>query len=213
MSKPGDVKIVPRVYAIKDMSECSVRTRAEPEMRTNPLSPSRGGPGLLLLLERLGGSPPLRSRTGERPLPLGQFWSSVFIATPLFRAASVGMLMPLLVGAISWDCHAGEVKEAKKVRSLLGSLSWRERSERFESQNDKCVGKKGSSGLKFLLVDVKTEEPLNRSSWSWLMLRTYRHPFLKSRETIIFVEGGGWEIMNATPLARRLASIWNTTKQ
>ena len=82
------------------------------EMQTNPLSPSRGGPGLLLLLERLGGSPPLRSRIGERPLD--QFGSSVFIAAPLCKAASVGMLMPLLVGAISWDCQAGEVKEAKK---------------------------------------------------------------------------------------------------
>ena len=27
-------------------------------------------------------------------------------------------------------------EEAKKVRSLLGSLSWRERSERFESQKE-----------------------------------------------------------------------------
>ena len=73
----------------------------EPKARnaTNPLSPSRGGPGLLLLLDRLGGSPPLRSRTGERPLD--QFGSSVFIAAPLCKAASVGMLMPLLVGAIS----------------------------------------------------------------------------------------------------------------
>ena len=98
MSKPGDMKIVSRVYATKKlMGKCSARN----EMRTNPLSPSRGGPGLLLLLERLGGSPPLRSRTGERPLPLDQFWSSVFIVTPLFKAASVGMLMPLLVGAIS----------------------------------------------------------------------------------------------------------------
>ena len=156
-------------------------------MWTDPLSPSRAPPGLLLLLDRLGPSPALRSRTGERPLPLDQFWSSLFIATPLFKTASVGMLMPLLVGAISWDCHAGEVKEAKKVRSLLGSLSWRERSEIFESQDHKCVGKKGSSGLKFLLVDVKTEEPLNRSSWSWLMLRTYRHPFLKSWVTIILL--------------------------
>ena len=71
------------------------------EMRTNPLSPSRGCPGLLLLLDRLGGSPPLRSRPGERPLALDQFCSSVFIAAPLCNAASVGMLMPLLVGAIS----------------------------------------------------------------------------------------------------------------
>lgn len=78
------------------------------------------------------------------------------------------------------------MKEAKKVRSLLGSLSWRERSERVRMTN--VVGKKGSSGLKFLLVDVKTEVPLNRSSWSWLMLRTYRHPFLKSRETIILLK-------------------------
>ena len=76
------------------------------------------------------------------------------------------------------------MKEAKKVRLLLGRLSWRERSE---SQNQKCVGKKGSSGLKFLLVDVKTEVPLNRSSWSWLMLRTYRHPFLKSRGSIVLL--------------------------
>ena len=71
-------------------------------MGTNP---SREIPGLLLLLDRLGGS--LRSRTDEWRLPLDQFWSSVFMAVPLFRTASVGMLIPLLVGAISWDCHAG----------------------------------------------------------------------------------------------------------
>ena len=71
-------------------------------MRTNP---SWEALGLLLLLDRLGGS--LRSRVDDRPLPLDQFWSSVFMAVPLFRTASVGMLIPLLEGAISWDCHAG----------------------------------------------------------------------------------------------------------
>jgi hypothetical protein len=125
----------------------------------------------------------------------------VFIATPLCKAASVGMLMPLLVGAISWDCHAGEVKEAKKVRLLLGSLRVGESEVKDSTvRMTNCVGKKGSSGLKFLLVDVKTEVPLNRSSWSWLMLRTYRHPFLRIR-VVNYFEGGGWEIMNVTPLA------------
>lgn len=95
----------------------------EPKSRnwTDPLS-SRGGPPGLLLLDLLGGSPPLRSprsrslrsRPGERPLPLEpQFWSSVDIAVLGFSPASVGMLMPLFVGAISWDCQAGEGWEAK----------------------------------------------------------------------------------------------------
>ena len=104
MTKPGYMKIVSRVYAIKILQMNVLFEpgwNPKPEMQTNPLSPSRGAPGLLLLLDRLVGSPPLRSRIGERPLPLDQFWSSVFIATPLFKAASVGMMMPLLVGAIS----------------------------------------------------------------------------------------------------------------
>ena len=65
---------------------------------------SAGRPGLLLLLERRGGSPP---RWGERPL-LFQDGSSA--GPPLDIGASVvGMLMPppLLGGAMSWDCQAG----------------------------------------------------------------------------------------------------------
>ena len=79
---------------------------------TDPLSESRPTPGLLLLLERLGPST-FRSRPGERPLLGPQFWSSVTMAVPL-DSASVGMLIPLLEGAISCDCQAeeeGEVSE------------------------------------------------------------------------------------------------------
>ena len=87
-------------------------------MRTNPLSPSRA-PGLLLLLDRLGCS--LRSRADEWILPLDQFWSSVFMAVPILKTASVGMLIPPLVGAISWVCQAGgEGSEKYQVVVIKG---------------------------------------------------------------------------------------------
>ena len=74
---------------------------------------SAGRPGLLLLLERRGGSPP---RWGERPL-LFQDGSSA--GPPLDIGASVvGMLMPppLLGGAMSWDCQAeGESTDGGRV--------------------------------------------------------------------------------------------------
>ena len=66
---------------------------------------SAGLPGLLLLLERRGGSPPRGA--GERA-SLFQVGSSA--GPPLDMGASVvGMLMPppLLGGAMSWDCQAG----------------------------------------------------------------------------------------------------------
>ena len=108
-------------------------------MRTNPLSLSRGAPGLLLLLDRLWGSPPSRSRTGDRQLPLDQSWSSVFMAMPLFKATSVGMLMALLVGAISWDCQAGEGKGSEKgqivVREVeLERVKWKIRESESKSE-------------------------------------------------------------------------------
>jgi len=82
---------------------------------TDPLSPSLAAPGLLLLLDLLGPSPPPPpppplSRPGERPPPFAfQLGSSVVMTLPFPKPASwVGMLIPLLEGAMSWDCHAEE---------------------------------------------------------------------------------------------------------
>jgi hypothetical protein len=137
-------------------------------MWTNPRSPSRGIPGLLLLLDRLGGSPPWRSRTGERPLPLDQFWSSVFMAVPVVKAASVGMLIPPLVGAISWDCHAGERWRKRKGQVVVRDfLSWRAFSAKRTTKNLKAAD------WKFLLVDVASRRQKSRCiagrgrGWCW----------------------------------------------
>jgi hypothetical protein len=59
---------------------------------------------------------------GERPLPFEpQAWSSVDMAVLLFKPASVGMLIPLLVGAMSWDCQA-EGGEAKKSQVVVKAI-------------------------------------------------------------------------------------------
>lgn len=81
-------------------------------------------PGLLLLLDRRGGLSP---RCGERP-PLFQDWSS--LGPPLDIGASlVGMLMPppLLGGAMSWDCQAGDREQRKgkgRVEREVRACHW-----------------------------------------------------------------------------------------
>ena len=72
------------------------------QSRSSPLP----RPGLLLLLERRGKSPPLRP--GERPP--SQAWLSV---APLAMVTSpVRMLMGALLGAISCDCQASSIVES-----------------------------------------------------------------------------------------------------
>lgn len=96
----------------------SGRSRSPPPPRT----------GERLLLERLGASPflsrsLLSSLGGDRPAPLPfQGWSSA--GGPPLLASWDGMLMPP-VGAISWDCHAGE-ERWNGVRSSHRSR-WRRR--------------------------------------------------------------------------------------
>lgn len=108
VAETRDMEVVTWIGTDRQLS----RKKVEEGNSTDPLSPSRPAPGLLLLLERLGPSP-FRSRPGERPLLATQFWSSVTMGVAMV-SPSVGILIPLLEGAISCDCHAeeeGEVSE------------------------------------------------------------------------------------------------------